>query len=473
MLKRHEIQVLLKAGHSQLEVARLAGVSRRSVQRIAEEAAVEHVDDAGERRQRGIGRPSLTETFRKFITEVLAEEPALKSVEILRRARLAGYTGHKSALYALVAALRPKSIKPLVRFEGLPGEFSQHDFGEVELEYRDGSIRRVRFFASRLKYSRTIRVSLVGNQVVETLIRTLADHLHDWGGAPLVCVFDRPKTVALEWQRDGTITEWNPIFAYAALELGIGVEVCWPYRPQEKGSVENLVGFVKGSFFKQRRFVDDQDLERQLVEWHHEVNEERPCRATGVAPAVRLAEELPRLRPLKVAPQDLALRVPVYVGPTGTVVHDTHPYSMPPETIGMAGTLYLYRDSVRIVAGRFEALHDRKVVRGEGSMLPAHRAALVAAVSGQRGKRYLKRQQLLDLGTPALAYLTEIVHRRPKHWTRDVDRLHELLQLFGAEALRRAFEEGLQIQVFSAQEIERILDASLQAELFEEEKVLP
>jgi hypothetical protein len=105
-------------------------------------------------------------------------------------------------------------------------------------------------------------------------------------------------------------------------------------------------------------------------------------------------------------------------------------------------------------------------------VLPAHRAALVAAVSGQRGKRYLKRQQLLDLGAPALAYLTEIVHRRPKRWVRDVDRLHELLQLFGAEPLRRAFEEGLQTQVFSAQEIERILDASLQAELFEE-VVLP
>jgi hypothetical protein len=41
-----------------------------------------------------------------------------------------------------------------------------------------------------------------------------------------------------------------------ALDLGIGVEVCWPYRPQEKGCVENLVGWVKGSFFKQRRFLD-------------------------------------------------------------------------------------------------------------------------------------------------------------------------------------------------------------------------
>ena len=32
MLKRHEIEILLKAGHPKTEVARLAGVSARSVQ---------------------------------------------------------------------------------------------------------------------------------------------------------------------------------------------------------------------------------------------------------------------------------------------------------------------------------------------------------------------------------------------------------------------------------------------------------
>ena len=42
-------------------------------------------------------------------------------VELLRRARLAGYAG-KSALYELIAAIRPrKRAQPLVRFEGLPG----------------------------------------------------------------------------------------------------------------------------------------------------------------------------------------------------------------------------------------------------------------------------------------------------------------------------------------------------------------
>jgi hypothetical protein len=274
-------------------------------------------------------------------------------------------------------------------------------------------------------------------------------------------VFDRPKTIALKWRKNGEVTEWNPVFAYATLEMGVGVELCWPYRAQQKGSVENLVGFVKSSFFKVRRFHDEEDLQQQRRDWEREVNEQRPCRATGIIPAVRLAEETPRLRALKVQPQELALRIPVYVGPTGTVLHDGHAYSMPPEAISMPATLYLYAQRVRIVAGRYEAEHPRKFVAHEGSSLAEHRAAMVAAVSGKRGKRYLKRQQLLELGEPAIRYLTEIVHRRPRQWFEDVDRLHQILQSHGPDVLRRAMEEGLKQQIFGAFYVERSLQPGL------------
>ena len=461
MLKRHEVEILLKAGHSKTEVARLAGVSLCSVKRIAQERPVVHVDDAAERSKRQIGRPSTVANFRKQVVGILQETPDLASLEILRRVREAGYQGGKTALYALVASLRPKLARPLVRFEGLPGEFSQHDFGEVEVEFLNGARQRLHFFASRLKYSRFVRVSLVKDETVESLVRTLAEHLASWGGRPLLCVFDRPKTIALKWRNNGEVTEWNPVFAYATLEMGVGVELCWPYRAQQKGSVENLVGFVKSSFFKVRRFHDEEDLQQQRRDWEGEVNEQRPCRATGIIPAVRLAEETPRLRALKVQPTELALRIPVYVGPTGTVLHDGHAYSMPPEAISMPATLYLYAQRVRIVAGRYEAEHPRKFVAHEGSSLAEHRAAMVAAVSGKRGKRYLKRQQLLELGEPAIRYLTEIVHRRPRQWFEDVDRLHQILQSHGPEVLRRAMEEGLQQQIFGAFYVERSLQPGL------------
>ena len=117
------------------------------------------------------------------------------------------------------------------------------------------------------------------------------------------------RRIALKWRKNGEVTEWNPVFAYATLEMGVGVELCWPYRAQQKGSVENLVGFVKSSFFKVRRFHDAEDLRQQLRAWHEEVNQERPCRATGIIPALRLAEEAPRLRALKVQPEQLQRRM--------------------------------------------------------------------------------------------------------------------------------------------------------------------
>src|SRR5689334_23055631 len=293
MVRRHEIQVLRRAGHSLVETAKLVGVSQSSVQRVEAEGAVSSFDTGAEREKRRIGRPSKAEPFRSFLVGELMAQPDVLAVELLRRARNQGYTGGKSALYELVKELRPERPRPIVRFEGLAGEFSQHDFGHVDVRYLDDRLERVHFFASRLKYSRWVQVSLVENEQVEALVRAMVDHFAAWGGVPLVSVFDRPKTIALKWTKEGVVTEWNPAFAGVALDLGIGVELCWPYSPEQKGSVENLVGWVKGSFFKQRRFVDHDDLHRQLAEWHDDVNTKRPSRATRTLPAVRLSDERP------------------------------------------------------------------------------------------------------------------------------------------------------------------------------------
>src|ERR1700758_5139889 len=116
MLTRHAIQVLRHAGHDQTDIARLVGVGVRTVRRVEAEADVIHIDDAKERERRAIGRPAKAEPYRSVIAGLLAQEPDLLSVEILRRAKLKGYDGGKTALYDLISALRPKTIRPLVRF---------------------------------------------------------------------------------------------------------------------------------------------------------------------------------------------------------------------------------------------------------------------------------------------------------------------------------------------------------------------
>jgi IstB-like ATP binding protein len=62
----------------------------------------------------------------------LRDDHALPGLEVMRRLREEHhYRGGKSAVYELVRSLRPTTRAPLVRFEGVLGEFSQHDFGQV------------------------------------------------------------------------------------------------------------------------------------------------------------------------------------------------------------------------------------------------------------------------------------------------------------------------------------------------------
>jgi hypothetical protein len=184
----------------------------------------------------------------------------------------------------------------VVRFEGLPGEFSQHDFGHVDVTFVDGRKKRVHFFASRLKYSRFVAVSLVENERVETIVRNLARHFVAFGGLPLMAVFDRPRTIVKKSGIGRDVEQYNATFAQAIVDLGVGVEMCAPRSGNQKGTVERLVGWVKSSFFKHRKFQDDVDLLAQLAAWHVEVNTKTPSRATNLCAAARpLTAESPSM----------------------------------------------------------------------------------------------------------------------------------------------------------------------------------
>jgi hypothetical protein len=60
-LKRHEVQVLRRAGHTWKETAALSGLSVRTVRRIATEATT--IDNGAERARRQLGRPSKAARF--------------------------------------------------------------------------------------------------------------------------------------------------------------------------------------------------------------------------------------------------------------------------------------------------------------------------------------------------------------------------------------------------------------------------
>jgi hypothetical protein len=360
LLKRHEVQVLLRAGHSQAEVSRLTGVSPSEIRRIEAEGPVEQLDDAAERKRRGIGRPSKAEPFRAHVLERLAGDPNQTSLELLETARLAGYAGNKSAFYALVARLRPQVTKAVGRVGELPGDVSEHGFGEADVRFAGNGLRRIVFFVSQLAYSRWSEASVVADRGMESLLRALVDHFERMGGVPLVAVFDRHNASAIVSNVDGAAGPWHPGFAQALLDLGVGVDLRGRGPRERSGApVERLVRWVKGAFFRGRRFVDDDDMRTRLAEWTRNVDTRVAARGTGAIPESRMSEERVRLRPLAVRPADFAMRIPVVVGPRGEIGYEGISYWLPEEVSGRRAVLHVRPERIRIVGAGFDIEHPR------------------------------------------------------------------------------------------------------------------
>jgi transposase len=458
MLDRHAVQTRLAAGQRPRQIAQALGISVRTVWRIAKEPAVTSGDDRAARRARRLGRPPVADTVPALLRTWLTTEPDLPPGEVHRRLDEAGHALGLSTVYRLLGATRPTLPASVqVRFAGVAGEFAQFDFGHVEVRLVDGARRRIHFAAYRLKWSRWMFVTVVPNERAEALIRSLLAAFAASGGVPLRVVFDNPKTVVL--RREAGRPVWHPTLAQVVLDYGTSIERCTPHQPQQKGSVEHLVGFVKRAFFRARRFQDlTSDLPQQLTAWLDEVNTIRPSRATGVPPAVRLAEEQARLTALAIPPADYGLHVPVTVGPTAMVTYQGVRYAMPAKACGLPATLHLYPDRVRIVCagGRHETTHPRFPHVGDVSYLTGQRAEQLASVYGSRKRLYFMRERLLELGPVGEAYVTELVHQRPHTWQGCIERAFTVLERLGEAAFRPLLQRALMQRLFGAEYLEHL-----------------
>jgi transposase len=463
MLDRHAVQELVRAGVTPRAVAEQFHVSRRTVERIVREGKIRSAADGILRREGDegatrVGRPGVTDAVRARVLALVLEDPDRPPGEICRLLKADGTPVGLSTVYRVLGVVRatiPTALQ--VRFEGVAGEFAQFDFGEVSVRLTDGSRRAVHFAAYRLKYSRWIHVVIVPNERVEALVRSLLDSFEASGGVPLRVVFDNPKTVVVRHEEGRPV--WNAVLAPAAIDYGFTIELCTPRQPQQKGAVENLVGFVKRAFFRARRFSDlATDLPQQLTEWLVEVNTTRPNRATKEIPAARFVAEQARMKPLAVRPSEYGLRFPVTVGPTAMVTHQGIRYAMPAAACGIPATLWLYPTRVKIVTAgsKHEAIHPRFPAHGAVSYLPGQRAAQLAAVAGARKRLYFMRERILELGPVGEGYLTELIHQRPHTWKGDVERLFALLEELGDAPFRLLLQRALFQRLIGSEYVVRL-----------------
>jgi hypothetical protein len=298
-----------------------------------------------------------------------------------------------------------------------------------------------------------LHVCLVPGESAEGFIRGMEAFAGAMGGLPLINVVDNTKAAVITRKKDPVTGEeritYQAQFASFLAEANVFAEPTAPYSAQQKGSVENLVGFVKAGFLMARRFRDRADLLAQLAQWLRWVNEERPCDATQEIPALRRQAEQPYLRPLPFGTAGYGLIDTLRVRPDGQVRCGGYGYFAPESWIGQTITVKLHREEVVLHHAGQRVRHPRIPENGKYSLLPEQRAALFVK---PRGAIMAKRQILMDLSPEAERFFTELVHRRPHSWRgHDLPVLWELFEEWGPRKLREGFARCVAAQTIGSE----------------------
>jgi transposase len=428
-MARSTVKFLKQQGQFNTRIAALVGCDRHTVARVLAEPT-----DPPRRRRRDGSLGSRRTALESWLE---AEIPTTRMLELAREDPTAPYTGGASTFYRFVARLRAErdaGAAPVIRFEGLPGEYVQWDWGEARVRLGGEPIKRV-FLAGRLKYSRLVGVRWRTQMDLETLLRAMLEIVAGWGGTPWAWVFDNMKTVTLGREAEGQ-PRWNPAFWRFATEVGFHPELCDPGAAQQKGSVENLVKWVKTNFLPGRSFLDDEDLAHQSLTWERD-KAAQPSQAHGQRPLDLLAQERATFGPLTTSPETYGLYRVATVNRESLVRVDGNQYSVPVGHLGQAVDVRLLRDVIRISRdGVPLAEHARLTGTGQRQRDPDHYAA--ALTDRPRARLVFDRDRLCALGPEVTAYVTVISQRRRRVLGEELGACLTLEAQLGADGLRRA-----------------------------------
>lgn len=452
-MERSSVKLLKKRGLTNSTIAGLVGHNRNTVARVLREPSSPTVS----RRQRGCLVDGLAEDIKGWLSEGLSVRRMLELAMAHPHHR---YEGKKSVFYEHVRRIREAFFQTRqdipMRFEGLPGEFLQVDWGEVRhFAFDTGASGTRYFYAARLKYSRYMTVYWFDTMCQETLLRSLASTFAAIGGVPWVCVFDNLKTVTTGRDADHQPI-WHLAFQQFASEFSFHPHACAVRQAQQKGSVESLVKFVKGNLLAGRSFFDDADLAAQTKAWLDKVNAQ-PSQATDRAPSLLLEEEKRAFALLPAQALDYGLLLSVSANRESLAPVEGVRYSVPVRYANAPVSVRLHATRVRIYHEKDLIADHPRAKRTSGRVIePAHFEPVLARKPGARV--YVYRDYLISPGEIACLYIRELCQRRYARQQTEIEGIYALSQRYGTPALPVAMQQASTTGAYGLEYLDLLLE---------------
>jgi transposase len=377
------------------------------------------------------------------------------AAQVFQRLREQGFAGSYSIVKAYVRTVRPKRQPAFLKLAFAPGECAQVDWGSFGSVPVGQTSRRLSFFVIVLCYSRMMYVEFTVSQTMEHFLACHQHAFEFFGGIPKKVMVDNLKSAVLT-RVLGEAPVFNPKYLDFATHCGFTIAPCNVGKGNEKGRVENGVGYVKKNFLAGLELPDFSALNPAARQWLDTVANVRLHSETREKPVQAWHKERPYLSPLPMHPFDIATVSQVRASRQFRMTLETNRYSVPAHYAGQALTLKTYPDRLCLYhADTLIARHTRRYDRFQDVEDPDHPKPLLEQRKKARDHQLFLR--FLALSPRAEAYYLKLEERRlnPHHHVRKIVALSDI---YDPQTVARAIEDAFTYEAFSSEYIANLLE---------------
>jgi transposase len=373
------VRMLRQDGQPIKEICRKTGISRNTVRKIlrGKEAKFTY--------QREESNQPAQEPIKALI-EGWIKHDSLEGKKYRRTAKRMynelrsekyGYLGSYASALRCFKEVREKLNKdPAEVFIPLdfgPGEAAQFDWGDVKAVI-GGQLTVLNVGAMQLSHSRNSYARVYPSQKQELLFDIHRRAFEHFGGIPRRVIYDNLKT-AVKKILKGNLRNLQERFVQFSSHYLYKTDFCNPARGNEKGRIENLIGFIRENFFVPiPKFASLEELNDRLLSFL--ISVARTKMHPSIAVKTRydvFDQEKGSLMPLPPYGYDCCRVAHAAVTSYSTVHFETNQYSVPGEYVGKTVQVKGYADEVVISMNGAEiSRHKRLYSARQHSLNPYH-----------------------------------------------------------------------------------------------------
>lgn len=402
-------------------------------------------------------RKSKLDPFKNHIIQMLEKHP-YTAQQIYQRIKEDGFQGRITIVEDYVRKIRPPKIKAYLKLAFAPGECAQVDWGSYGTVRVGSTTRRLSFFVMVLCHSRMMYLEFTVSQTMEHFLGCHLNAFHFFGAVPQKIMVDNLKSAVLK-RTVGCAPVFNPEYLDFANYYRFSIVACNVGKGNEKGRVENAVGYVKKNLLNGLNIPDFCVMESVAKTWVDTIANVRTHGETGKRPLDMFNEEASFLGQLPATAYDIGQISQVRASPQYRISLDSNSYTVPAQLAGVRLTLKKYPNRVCLYHGNdLVARHTRSYDRKQDIQNQDHSKILL--VQRKKAADQAIYMKFLTLSDKAKEYYQQLGHRRLNPFVH-IRKIVALSEIYPREQIALAIEDAIKFDAFSSEYITNILEQRL------------